>query len=904
MNDWRRYVRDRLPPLDISAEREIEIVDELALQLEAAYETARLRGASDAEARAAAASEVTDWATLASTLTRIERRSQSEMPATSRASRDSHVIGVPRRRYMAGLAQDVRYAVRTLLRAPGFAAIAITTLALGIGATTIVFSLVDGILLKPLPIANPDRVVLAREVMPSGVEASVSWPNFVDWRDRAKSFEALAAWRGLPANLTGVDRPRRLMIRQVSWNLFDVLGVRPIVGRGLTQADDQPGVERVGLVSYGFWQRELGGSDAAIGRRIVLDETPVTVVGVLPANFTIARQEDVFVPFGNFLTPTSFHFYRGNHTGLAGIGRLKADATVESARAELATIAAQLAQEHPQTNSGQSATLSPLFEVLVSTSRPMLVVLFGAVLTMLLIACVNLANLLLARSSGRSVELAVRRALGAANWRIARHLLTESVLIGLCGGIGGALLAWAGFEAVIALLPSDQPRIHTVALDTRVLAVAAVLSIVTGLVFGLLPALRGATGRSFSLLRTVRVTGAASVRSRTRKLLVLVEVALALVLLAGAGVMVRTMSNLLAIDVGFNPDGLVSAQLSLPMPRYTAEPRRLFYDAVLERVRTIPGVVDAAMTNSLPVQGSNWNSVFIVDDQPAPAHADLASAAFTTVTPGYHKTMEIPLIRGRLFASTDGPASPKVVVVNESFVRRLWPDGDAIGRRVKQGFPEDKNDWREIVGIVRDVKTGGVDRPAGLQVYIPLAQDPSGSVAIVARTRGEVAAFGTALDTAVQQVDRNLPVYDIRTLYEVIGRDVGQQRLTTMLLLGFATLALLMAAIGVFGVTAYSVSQRTHELGVRMALGATRGAVVRLVLRQELAACAGGIVIGAASALALSSLLETLVYGVAPRDAGTLAVVSLVLIVTTTAAGYFPARRATRIDPVTALRIE
>ncbi|MGH9175996.1 MAG: ABC transporter permease, partial [Vicinamibacterales bacterium] len=474
-----------------------------------------------AEARALAHGEVNDWAALATTLSRIERPLASRVPATLRPAAETAVIGVSRGGFMAGFVQDVRYAFRALGRAPGFATAAIITLALGIGATTIVYSLVDGILLKPLPIVDADRVVLARELSAAGEEFSVSWPNFVDWRDRSTSFEQLAVWRGLPSNLTGIDRPRRLMIRQVSWNLFDVLGVRPIVGRGLTVADDQPGVERVGLVSYGFWQRELGGDAAAIGRRIMLDESAVTVVGVLPADFTVARQEDVFLPLGNFLTSGSSLLGRGNHNGLAAIGRLRPGASVESAHAELAAIAAQLAQEHPQTNSGQSATVKPLFEALVSTARPMLTVVFGAVLAMLLIACVNLANLLLARSSGRAQELAVRRALGAAGWRIGRQLLTESVLLALCGGAAGAVLAWAGFGAVVRLLPADQPRVHVVALDIRVLAVAAVVSLLTGVVFGLLPAIQAATGRSLSLLRSARVTGIASTRHTTRRMLLL-----------------------------------------------------------------------------------------------------------------------------------------------------------------------------------------------------------------------------------------------------------------------------------------------------------------------------------------------------------------------------------------------
>jgi putative ABC transport system permease protein len=901
---WKRYVRQHLPSVDIAAEREAEIVDELAQQLEAVYDEARARGVGDAEACTLAESEVRDWPALARTLSRVERPIAARTPRAIRPSTTAPAAGVSQGGIMSGFVQDVRYAVRAIGRAPGFALVATATLALGIGATTIVYSLVDGILLKPLPIAAPDRVMLAREINTHGDEFSVSWPNFVDWQTRATSFESLAAWRGLPANFTSGDRPRRLMTRQVTWNLFDVLGVRPILGRGLTAADDRPGVERVALVSYGFWQRELGGQAAAVGRRITLDDAPVTVVGVLPADFTIARAEDVFLPFGSFLLPGSFHFARGNHTGLAAIGRLKPTATVESARAEITTIAGQLAQEYPDTNSGQSATLRPFFDVLVSTSRPTLTVLLGGVVAMLLIACANLASLLLARASERAQELAVRRALGAAGWRIGRQLLTESLLLAGIGGAAGVLLAGAGFAAVVALLPPDQPRLHTVALDRRVLAVAAGVSILTGILFGILPALQAATGRSMTLLRSGRVTGAQAVRATTRRALLLAEVAMALILLTGAGLMLRTMNNLLSIDPGFTAAGLISAQLSLPPTQYPPERRRMFYDAVIEQTRAIPGVRNVAFTNSLPVQGSNWNSVFVVSDQPVPARADLPSAAITTVSPSYHETMNIRLLQGRLLLPSDGPKTQEVVLVNETFAKRFWPGGDAIGHRFKQGWPEDKTPWREIVGVVSDVKTGGLEDPPALQVYLPLSQATSTAVALVARTALEERQLESTIEAAVHAVDRTLPVYDVRTLDEVIGIGVGQQRLAMVFLIGFATLALIMAAIGVFGVTAYTVSQRTHELGVRAALGAGRGQLLRLVMRQELSASAAGIVVGVLGALALASLLQALLYGVAPRDPVTLAAVSLLLLTITTAAAYVPARRATRIDPVRALRVE
>ncbi len=805
---------------------------------------------------------------------------------------------------MTGFVQDVRYALRSLAREPGFAVAAIATLALGICATTIVYSLVDGILLRPLPIRDPDRVVLARELTPRGEDMSISLLNFRDWKARAKSFEALAAWRGLPANLTGLDQPRRIMIRQVTWNLFDVLGVQPVLGRGLTEADEEPNVERVALISYRFWQRDMGGETSAIGRRIALDDTPVTIVGVLPQDFTVAREEDAFLPLGNFITtPRHFTLNRGNHFGLAAIGRLKPGVSVDDARAEVVLIASQLAQEYPNTNSGQSAMLVTLHEVLVRQARPTLIVLLVAVGAMLLIACVNIANLLLVRGAGRAQELEVRRALGARRWRIARQLLTESVLLALAGGAVGIVLAGIGFDAFMALVPPDQPRVHLVALDARVLMVTTAVSIGTGLLFGIVPALVSGSARARTLLRSGRVAGPRTVRAGTRRLLLVSELSLALVLLAAAGLMVRTMGQLLAIDPGFASDQVLSAQVSLPQ-RYQAGQRIAFYGQVEERVRALPGVVNAAFTNSLPVQGSNWNSVFIVERQPVPARADLPSAAFTPVTSGYFDTMGIPVVRGRKFEAADSEGAPHVTVVNESLARRFWPDGDALGKRVKQGWPEDKTPWREIVGVVRDVKTARIDQPVAIQAYLPLTQEPVSSAALVVRASGEPAALRASVEAAIREVDSNLPVYDVRTLDQVIEIGVGQQRLLMVLLLGFGGLALLMAAVGVFGVTAYTVAQRTHELGVRMALGADGGRVLRLVLSQELRVCAAGIALGLVGALATVGLLGNLLFGIAPRDPSTIAGVTALLLVVTAVACYLPARRATRVDPVQALRCE
>lgn len=890
--DWRSHVRTHLPPLAVSAEREIEIVEELAIQLEATYERARASGASERDAMERALGEVPDWPALARRLGRVERR-VARPPAA----------GAPSGGAMTGLVQDLRCAIRALQRAPGFAAVSIVTLALGIAAATVVYSLVDGILLRPLPIEDPDRVVLARETI-DGRDISLSWLNFEDWRKRQTSFERFAAWRAVTANLTGIDQPRRLNVRQVTWELLSALGVRPILGRDFTPADDTFGGERTAIVSYGFWQRELGGTADAIGRRIMLDESPVTVIGVLPPEFSVARDEEMFLTWGSTLDPkVQMFFHRGNHFGLAAIGRLKPGVSVETARAEIVSIARQLEQEHPASNSGAGATVRPLLEVMVSTARPMLYVLLGAVVTMLLIACVNLANLMLARAATRTQEMAVRRSLGAARWRLARQMLTESVVLALAGGTVGIALAYAGFETVVGLLPPNQPRIHQVAIDGRVLLISTVVTVLTGLLFGLVPALQAALGRSPSLLRGVRVTGSAPSGAGTRRALLLSEVALALVLVTGAGLMLRTMNNLLAIDPGFSHDQIVSAQFNLPA-RYDGPKRQVFLDQAIERLRSLPGVTNAAFTISLPFDGSTWNSIFTIEGQPVPERSKLPSSAWTPVSNGYFETMGIRLLRGRLFEPTDTERAPEVIVVNQTFARRFFGDNDPIGARVKQGWPEQESPWRQIVGVVNDVRVNDLQSEQTLQAYIPVKQMSQRGGSFVLRAAAAPATLGRAIEGAVHEIDPNLPVFNIRTLDDVIEAGIGNERLTMVLLLGFAALALLMAAIGVFGVTAYTVSQRTHEVGIRIALGARPGAVLALILRQEMGACAIGIVAGVIGAVFLTSLLESMLYGVPPRDAGTLATAALVLLAVTTVACVIPARRATRVDPATALRLE
>jgi putative ABC transport system permease protein len=774
---------------------------------------------------------------------------------------------------------------------------------LGIGATTIVYSIVDGILLRPLPIADPDRVMIARETIGDG-EMSLSVPNYQDFRARQTSFAIFAAWRGLTANLTGIEEPRRLSIRHVTWDLLPALGVQVALGRDFTPDDDKFGVERTAIVSHAFWQRQLGGSTDAIGLKLMLDESPVTVIGVLPRNFTIARVEDVFLPFGTFVDPNiRMYSGRGNHFGLVAVGRLKPGVKPESAKAEMAAIARQLEQEYPNTNSGNGGTAAPLFEVLVGTARPMLYVLLSAVITMLLIACVNLANLMLSRAAGRAQEMAVRRSLGAARWRIGRQMLTESLALAIFGGILGVALAYTGFNALVALLPPNQPRIHIITIDWRVLMMAAAASIATGVLFGLIPATQAATGRSMTLLRSARVTGTAQSGAGTRRTLMFAEVGLALVLVTGAGLMLRTMSNLAAVDTGFSHDHVVTASFNLPQ-RYNPEKRQVFLDQALERIQAIPGVTKAAFTISVPVLGSNWNSIFTIEGQPVPERSQLPSSAWIPVSNDYFDTMGIRLVKGRLFDSRDLLNAPETVVVNETFARQFFGTNDPIGARVKIGWPEEPSPLRQIIGVVKDVRMNSLQGDPALQSYLPVKQMGQRGGFFVVRTESDPSSLERPLQSAIREIDPNLPLFDIQTMNVVIDASIGNERLTMVLLIGFAALALLMAAIGVFGVTAYSVSQRTHELGIRMALGANRGSVLALVLRQEMGACLIGIAAGILGAFFLASLLESLLFGVTARDGLTLAVAAAVLLAVTTIACLIPAHRATRVDPVTALRLD
>jgi putative ABC transport system permease protein len=805
--------------------------------------------------------------------------------------------------FLDNLRNDLRYAVRSYAKAPSFTLIILTTLALGIGASTAIFSMVNGILLQPLPLPDPDRLVYANEVNGKGVIISVAWPNYVDWRARAQSFESLANSRDEPFTLTGVDRAQRLRGRRVTGNFFQTLGVSPVLGRGLNDEDDRANTPPVVVVSDAFWRTQLGADPAIIGRTLLLNDAAHTVVGVLPRDFQFVRPYDVFVSMGPMAGQRNL-LDRGNHTGFYALGRLKAGVSVDAAAAELRSIAASLEREYPNTNTGVSVRAERLADRLVTDIRLTLLVLFGAVGFLLLIACVNVANLLVARGAARQHELAVRAALGGSRRRLVTQMLVESTLVSIAGGaLGVGAGAWL-LRALVAVAPEGTPRIADVKLDAPALLFAFAAAAICGLVFGALPAFQASGAAGQQVLVRGRAAGFASRSHRLRRGLMVVETALALVLLTGAGLMMRTLHELTQVETGFRSDHLVTTRFSLAGDQWTRPKRVAFYDELQSRLRALPGITDAALTYSLPIDGSNWNSIFIVADKPVPPRSQLPSAAFTPVSAGFFETMGMRLIRGRFFDRTDAATSPKVTVINESLAKRLWPGEDAIGKRLKQGWPETPNEWREVVGVVADVKLNGVAAETPMQAYLPLPHEPAESMAIVARTQGDPAAAAPAIEAAMQQLNKDLPLFQIRTMDDVLGTSLARQRMSMLVFVIFALVALTLASVGLYGVVAHGVTERMHEIGVRIALGAEQWHVVRMIVRQGLSMALVGTAIGVAGAIALSRWVQSLLFGVTATDPATLAAVVTLLLAVAVVACSVPAWRATRVDPTSALRAE
>ena len=689
--------------------------------------------------------------------------------------------------------------------------------------------------------------------------------------------------------------------RQATWNFLRVLGGTPVLGRDFSEADDQPGAPGVVLIRHEYWQRQYGGAADILGRTIRLNGTPRTIVGVLPPDFGFARTAQVWEPLGQALSAGSSLLDRGNHNGIAGIGRLKRGVSEETARAELRSVAAALTAEHPNTNSGIIGDLEPLARRVVGDTSTVLWSLFAAVGCLLLIACVNVANLLVARGASRRHELSLRAALGCGRLRLMRQLLVESLVLSITGGVLGLAAGWGLLKALLALAPPDTPRLAEVGLDTSAVLFALTAALLSGLFFGLLPALSSSSVQGKELLRAPRA-GTSAGSARVRRVLIAAELALALILLTGAGLTLRTMYALTNTNAGFDPRGVLTARITTGGQNWNDERYRAFTGDLLSEVKRLPGVTHAALALSLPIEGSQWGSVFIVGDKPVPPRAELPSAAFSPVSDEYFQTLQIRLVAGRFFTPQDRDTSPRVAVVNETAAARLWPGENPLGKRVKQGWPEWTTPWYEVVGVAGDLKLNGIDAHTPMQIYLPFPQSLEPSPALIVRSSMEPGTLAQPVRDAVHRLAPSMPVYAVQTLEDLMDGAVARQRASMTIFAVFAVIAVTLASIGLHGVVAHSVSQRTHEVGVRLALGATRSEVLRLFLRQGLVPIVAGLVIGAIGAAALSRYIEDLLFGVTPNDQITLWTVTALLFVVALSVCYVSARRGTRIDAAVALR--
>jgi len=797
---------------------------------------------------------------------------------------------------------DLRYALRQLVKSPSFTAIAILTLALGIGACSAIFSVVNVVLLQPLDYPEANRIVAIRETnLPQFPEFSVSPPNYIDWEKQTKSYEHLAAYGGAQLNLTGEGEPQRLVGVKATAHYFDVYGVKPVLGRMLLPEEDAPGKNHVVVLSYPFWQRVFGGARDVVGREVQLNGEPYNIVGVAPLGFGLASKVDAWIPMA-FKPDETANDARGGHY-INVVGRLKPGVTVAQARAELEVIASQLAQQYPDSNKGWGILMMPLQDYSVRDVKPVLYTLLGAVGCVLLIACANLANLLLARATARHREISIRAALGASRARLVRQLLTESVVLSLFGGVAGLLLARWGLDALLALAPTSLPRITEIHLDSRVLLFSLVLSVVTGLVFGIAPAwLAARADVNEALKQGSRGSTEGGARGRLRSALVVLEVTFALMLLGGAGLLARSFMQLAHVDPGFNPANATLLRLSLPQKKYELPAQQTaFANALLDRVKALPGVQAAGITHSMPLVG-DYVLGFNIEGRPAIAPSDLPSTNYYAVTPDYFRAMGIRLIRGRTFTPQDDAKAPRVALINETMARQHFPNEDPIGKRIN--ITNGPDAWREIIGIVADIKQYGVDEATSAQSYEPFAQVPFSSLNVVVRTNGSPAALLGALRPAVYAVDKDQPIGAIRPLEEIVADSIARQRFAMTLLTVFSLVALVIAAVGIYGVMAYSVVQRTGEFGIRMALGAQQRDVLRLVLMQGGKLIGLGLIIGLAATLAASRAMGSMLFNTSAQDPLTLGAITVLLGAVALVACLLPANRATKVNPIEALRTE
>ena len=795
--------------------------------------------------------------------------------------------------------QDLRYGVRMLLKRRAFTLIAVLTLALGIGANTAIFSVVNAVLLRPLPYRNPDRLVRVWETRPQQNfnRTFVSEGEYLAWRE-ARSFENVALLDSLSFNLAGGGEPERVAAARVTADFFSMVGVAPLSGRVFSRDEEEPGHNEVALLSYGLWQRRFGKDPGVVGKTILLDSRRYTVIGVLPRGFMFDQPADVWVPFAF----TAEEDMRWGHHYLGIFARLRPQVDPQQAQAELNTIAQQLQREHPPTNTGHGVELVPLYEDIVGDTRVGLLVLLGAVGFVLLIACANVANLLLARASGRQKEIAIRAALGASRGRLMRQVLTESTLLALLGGALGLLFSLWTVEALVALSRDILPRTGEVHLDGWVLGFTLLLSLGAGILFGMAPAFQVSSLTLSESLKEGGRTSSAGSGSQGMRPLVVTEIALALVVLIGAGLMTRSFLRIRQVDAGFDPHNLLTLEISLHGSRYsTSQQQDALFRQLIERLESLPGARSAGAVNVLPLSGNNVSGSFAIEGRAPAPPGQKPNTNRRIVTPHYFTALGMPLLRGREFTEADSADAPPVVIINETFARRFFPGEDPLGKRVRRGGADP---WMTIVGMVKDVRHRGLDLDARPEMYIPYPQLPEATMTLVLRTEGEPGRLVSAVRKEVSALDQDLPVGGIRQVAEVVADSLATRRLAMLLFGSFALVALVLSAVGISGVMAYSVTRRRHEIGVRMALGARPGDVLRLVVGQGSKLLLTGVAIGLVAAVALTRVMTSLLFGVTTTDPTTFAGVTVLLAAVALLACYIPARRATKVDPMAALRYE
>ena len=806
------------------------------------------------------------------------------------------------------LRQDFRYGLRTLSRSPGFAAVAALTLALGVGANTAIFSVVYGVLLEPLPYKDAARLILLNETTPRVGVVSVSYPNFLDWRAESSQFSQMAAVTGASFNLAGVSQPETINGQAVSPNFLSLLGIRPFLGRDFDASEEKAGAAPVVMLSYSLWQARMGGDPSAVGRTIMLDGRGYTIIGVLPATFRWPDKVDVLEPTGVWATQGSEATDRGDRGDMVVLGRLRPQATPAQARSEMEGIAARLAEEYPATNDQFGVAFKPIRDAFVSDMRPAILTLFGAVTFVLLIACANVANLLLVRGASRTREIALRIAFGASRGRIVRQMLTESFLLGLLGGVIGVFLALAGIRGVRLLISTDRLSGATIQLNGVVLLFTAASVALATFIFGLAPATRSTKPDVQSQLKEGSAgTGTGARQNRVRGAFVVAELALSLILLAGAGLMMKSLRLLLSVSPGFQPDRVLTMEMDLRTAQYDKDPAiRNFWQQVLRRVSVLPGVESAAVGTVVPLTDSHSRADITIEGMPLPKPGSYPHPDAHAVSASYISTLSIPLLSGRTFTEADREGAPRVGLINDRLAREFFPKGGAVGKRFMFGHPSSTTapTWVEIVGIVGDTKLYGLANPARLEVYVPYAQDPINHMDLLVKSAVDPAAMTSAIRGAVGLIDKDQPIINIATMKELLSDSVSTRTFMLILLGLFSGVALVLATIGIYGVMSYSVAQRTRDIGIRIALGASRRDVFQDVLGLGLRLTGVGLAFGLLGALALTRALSSLLYGVHSTDAVTFTAVSLLLIVVALLASYVPAQRATRVDPIVALRHE